>query len=478
MKSKPMGILELPPLSLNCEWHDEPQLQFARNHTHADPTIGIPLYGPWSYESSRHKSEIHIGFIGTGESIEKAMQFYQLCCDGVDGDDGHAPFPGCTPNSGFRCTLRMGDSQNEKLTQSELSEVLDIRQQKSRFNEALTLLCEKYRVLCERDQPLDYVAIVIPTSLRKRCGVADYHEKGVGQVHRDLRRAFKAWAMGYKIPTQLLMEGTLDPQKQTRDLDHISTRAWNLFTGLYFKVDGLPWGPTRQSPATCHVGVSFYRPLGSSSTLRTSLAQAFDENGEGLILRGHSFEWNEQKEGKSPHLSEELAGNLIELVLKKYREVRHQLPKRVVVHKSSRYDDAERRGFLSALKTVDESDLISLNKVSNVRLIRAGQYPPLRGTSFTAGNVTYLYTTGYLPSFGGFPQGHVPSPLELTDHVGDTSRTHLMREILALTKMNWNSARMYGLMPITLRFSRLVGDILREFPTNGGEPSPKYKFYM
>ena len=53
-----------------------------------------------------------------------------------------------------------------------------------------------------------------------------------------------------------------------------------------------------------------------------------------------------------------------------------------------------------------------------------------------------------------------------------------MQEILALTKMNWNSARMYGLMPITLRFSRLVGDILREFTLESGEPSPKYKFYM
>jgi hypothetical protein len=28
---------------------------------------------------------------------------------------------------------------------------------------------------------------------------------------------------------------------------------------------------------------------------------------------------------------------------------------------------------------------------------------------------------------------------------------HLLREVLVLTKMNWNSANMFGLMPITLR---------------------------
>jgi hypothetical protein len=41
----------------------------------------------------------------------------------------------------------------------------------------------------------------------------------------------------------------------------------------------------------------------------------------------------------------------------------------------------------------------------------------------------------------------------------------------------WNSARMYGLMPITVRFSRLVSDILREVPENV-TPHPKYKFYV
>lgn len=57
------------------------------------------------------------------------------------------------------------------------------------------------------------------------------------------------------------------------------------------------------------------------------------------------------------------------------------------------------------------------------------------------------------------------------------SRPQLLREVLTLTKMNWNSARMYGLMPITVRFSRLVGDILREVPEDV-VPQPKYKFYV
>jgi hypothetical protein len=53
----------------------------------------------------------------------------------------------------------------------------------------------------------------------------------------------------------------------------------------------------------------------------------------------------------------------------------------------------------------------------------------------------------------------------------------MLREILVLTKMNWNSSRLGGLMPITVKFARLVGEIMREIPPDV-EPQPQQKFYM
>ncbi len=214
--------------------------------------------------------------------------------------------------------------------------------------------------------------------------------------------------------------------------------------------------------------------------MRTSVAQAFDENGEGLVLRGHSFNWDEDKQGKSPHLSAELSEQLVNLVFEKYKNQRGgQLPRRVVIHKSSRFEQDERSGFEKALSQVSQYDLVSLVPVSYARLIRLGQYPPLRGTRFTIGETTYMYTTGYLYSRGEYPHGHVPSPLQITDHVGDTPLRELAIELMVLTKMNWNSANFSGLMPITLRFSRLVGDILKECQDSDDPgPQPQYKYYM
>jgi hypothetical protein len=52
-----------------------------------------------------------------------------------------------------------------------------------------------------------------------------------------------------------------------------------------------------------------------------------------------------------------------------------------------------------------------------------------------------------------------------------------MEEILLLTKMNWNTTAFADLRPITLRFSQLVGDIMREIPPDR-EPLPLFKYYM
>lgn len=477
MKSTKLAPLKLVSTHTSTEWFEEPGLLFADDMVHCDPKTGIPLYGPRSLGSARHKQEVHVGFIGTSDAVEHARNFYEECANGIPGDDDHAPFPGCRSDRGFRCEPRTDASLVELITRQESLQVLGIKNGRQRFETTLDLLRRKMEILTQKDYPLDYVVLVLPQNLYEKCRVADYTERGIGEIHRDLRRAFKAMAMKFHKPTQILLETTTGLTPTTRQLDHKSVIAWNLFTGLYFKADGLPWGPMGLTPASCFVGVSFFRPLGEASTLRTSVVQAFDENGEGLVLRGHNFHWNEEKQGRSPHLSEEMAVELIEMVLDRYQEERKQLPQRVVVHKTSRFEPTERAGFEQGLSKVKQYDLIALCPTSEVRLIRTGQYPPLRGTSFTIGDVSYLYTSGYLTALGRYPHGHVPSPLQIADHVGDTPKTQLMREIMMLTKMNWNSANFSGLMPITLRFSRLVGDILREVPADE-IPQPKYKYYM
>lgn len=479
MTSSPMSKARTRPTRqphVGAYWLPEPEVAFSGGQPHVDPKVGITLYGPNSFATERHKQEVHVALVGTGPDLESAARYFDWAADGVDGDADHAPFPGCRPGRGFRTQLRFSDYLHETITQNELRAVTGLRGKKDKFQATLDLFRSKLAGVVDRDHPLDVLFVVVPQVIYDACHSVDYHERG-RLVHRDLRSAFKAMAMELDKPTQLLRPSTFANTDTRRDLDEPAVIAWNLFTGTYFKVDGLPWSPHGLPAGSCFIGISFYRPIGESSNLRTSVVQAFDENGEGLILRGHNFHWDEKREGRSPHLQAEQAFALVDMVLRQYRANRKMDPVRVVVHKSSRFERPETEGFLDALKKVRFTDLVAIRPTSDTRLIRAAEYPPLRGTAFEIGDITYLYTVGYIPELGRYPHGHVPSPLQLADRIGDTAPRQLFSEILTLTKMNWNSAGMYEQMPITLRFAHRVGDILRECGDQQRIQS-KYKFYM
>jgi hypothetical protein len=467
---------DIPKIS--CQYLGEPLLCFADGKQHIDPKFGVLNFGPKSYSPiKRHPSLVRVGFIGSAETIEIAKQWMEKTAQGVLGNDKHPAFPGFQKERGFFSELVFDDAWIGQLNRSEIEDVLKIQSERDRFEAAVKLLESKLNLLSRKDQPPEYVVVALPEQLSKKCRVADYKDTELGDIHMDLRRAFKSVAMKYRIPTQLLNMETVDG----RDKDHQSKIAWNFFTGLYFKAGGFPWGPVGLQPGSCYIGISFYRPLGSTfSTMQTSLVQAFDEHGDGLVLRGHEFTWDSKKEGtKSPHLTEEQAIRLVDMVLARYQEEMGQRPKRVVVHKTSRYWPAEKSGFEQALqKYVSQYDLLALIPQNKVRLLIANKYPPLRGTRFTVEDIDYLYTTGFIAELNQFHGMHVPSPIQIADHIGyDTPRETLLKEILILTKMNWNSSRLGGLLPITIRFSRLVGDIMRQIPADR-EPLSNFKFYM
>ncbi len=467
-----------PSAEIKSQCLDEPLLRF-HGGEHDDPKTGIALYGPVGLANGTHPGEVHVGLIGTDAGVAAARTLLESYAQGVEGTEDVTPFPGCDASTGYRATLTFSDKTTQRLTINELREVTDTKKSRERFESAVALVDDKLRVLTGRDVPLNYVMLVVPDELYRRARATDYRDGG--PVHRDLRRAFKSYAMTRGTPTQLIRESTIIRPDSARSLDHPATVAWNLFTGLYFKSGGTPWAPTGLTPGSCFIGVSFYRPLGDVSHMRASVAQAFDENGNGWVLRGGEFPWNEARDGRQPHLPPDLATQLVESSIERYREELNASPSRVVIHKESRFSDEERVAFADAVRTSlgkgASFDLVGLRQTSDVRLVREGKYPPLRGTLAEVGGRSFLYSTGFLPHVGQYPHGHVPSPIEIVDHYGDADARRIFEEVLALTKLNWNSAGYAETLPITLRFSRLVGDVLREVPADR-VPSPRYAFYM
>jgi len=372
----------------------------------------------------------------------------------------------------------LSDSLIQKITSSEKEFIRKNKALDSQFSATIDLIEEKVSILCEQDHPLDYIFIVLTESVYKDISVVNTFDpiSGKGRVKRNFRRALKARLMKYNKPTQIIRDSTAEYTSDERDMQDLATRAWNIITAMYFKIGGLPWGPTGLEPATCFVGISFFHPFGEPSYMRASIAQAFNEHGDGLVLRGQKFKWDDEI-GRSPHLTQILANQLVTEVLHRYQVECKQKPRRVVIYKSSRFEPTEQDGFKKALTEVPEYDLVTVGTSGNFRLFRSGEYPPLRGTVMNVGKNYFLYTTGYIPALKKYPHGHVPAPLRIVDHYGDTSKNQLLKELFVLTKMNWNTANVDGAFPITLQFARLVGEILKEFPENE-TPNPKYIYYM
>lgn len=469
------ATLTLEPAALSARWLGEPLLGFAGDVECEDPKVGIPYAGPRSYGTGRHRDHVNVGCVGTAQGMDLIHSFMQSASDGIDGDDTHYPFPGCHADRGFRTELRFDDLWLAPITASERRSLMEKgRRQRPRFEELLEILVDRVAHLANSDQPVDLALVVLPDDIARRCGTADFRESGQ-LIHRDLHAALKARCMELRMPTQIVWESTTRlSEEHSRDLEHPADVAWNLFTALYFKADGFPWSPVGLPDGTCFVGIDFFRPQGEMSTVRAAVAQAFAESGDAFILRGNEFNWTAPN--RSPHLPADHAAQLITSVRKHYERHHRRAPRHVVIHKPSYYDQVEREAFQDSLSDLTY-DLVSVRPANKMRLLRNGEYPPQRGTLYRYGDRCYLYTTGTLAATGLYPHGHVPGPLQISDHVGDSSYDQLLRDILILTKMNWNSARYAERMPVTLEFAERVGQVLKEIGPDK-TPEQKYAFYI
>ena len=296
----------------------------------------------------------------------------------------------------------------------------------------------------------------------------------------------KAEVMRVGVPIQMVRPSTYGGQGRKKaksrstslPMQDEATRAWNIHTALYYKAGGAPWRLLR-SPSdltTCFVGISFYRSLLGDRIL-TSVAQVFNERGEGVIVKGAQAELD--KNDKQPHLKAEDASALLKNAIQIYRKEHRTSPARLVVHKTSRLTTGELEGFEGAADDhdIETVELISVKR-SFTRFFREKTYPPLRGTFCTLQSDTgLLYLRGSVQFFETYPGMYVPRPLELGVARAETSLEQIGREMHSLSKLNWNNTQFDGGEPITLRAARRVGDILKCVP-EGGAVLPSFRFFI
>jgi hypothetical protein len=486
---------------------EEPELQFGVG-THIDIRFGIMNYGPLDFDQSEAPKEIKLGIVGSMESIEGVRQWLERCRTEIPAKPNKndpsklnkqpnlfTRFPGFTPDTAFQSKLVMDDAFCRDISNASIAEVAKHCDKKERIRHSVELFIEEIGHLSQNHPAIQVIICALPFELLEVMEAEEEadEDEAEGSIpditgpQLDFHDMLKAWAMQqYHKPIQIIRPETYDRSKsrrslklgRRRELQDDATIAWNVHTALYYKASGVPWRLPKESTelTVCYVGVSFYKSL-EKDALLTSVAQVFNERGQGVVVRGGTAIMS--KDDRQPHLPEQNAYELMRDALKRYRDVHGTAPARVVVHKSSRFESSEELGFCAALRERDISrhDFLWIT-ASSTKLYRAGKYPPLRGTLLTLDDrEMVLYTRGSVDFFETYPGKYVPIPLRIRSENNEQTQQFLAREILALSKMNWNHTQFDGSEPVTLEASRKCSNVLR-YCSEGRQIEPRYSFYM
>jgi hypothetical protein len=407
---------------------EEPEMQFGRG-AHVDPRFGLLDFGPADAAAEAAPATIPIGVVGTQETIEGVLRWLRRCRKPINPpadkrtSNFFPPFPGFTAEVGLESELTFDSRLQRSVAAREIRNLTSHSTRDTRLRAAIELLLEEVKAIGEHGlaraillcPPLDLLELIKTDAQSKDDRDNDRANLGPSELHDVL----KAAAMSVGVPLQFVLPATYDHRlasKQTtatgkpRTQQDEATKAWNLHTALYYKAGGFPWSLVRDPHAldSCFIGISFY--FENSGDLATSSAQVFDERGEGIIVRGGPAKLS--KGDRRPYLGAAAAEKLLLDALKRYRSEHHNLPARVVIHKSSRFRTEEIEGLQSAANTerITDLELVALGP-SRTR-VSARKHAPLRGTHIVLdGHHQVLYTSGSVPFYELYPGPYVPQPL-------------------------------------------------------------------
>ncbi len=498
-------------LSLKINVLPEPEIAFANDERDVDPKRGLAEKGP---ADARGVRTIRIGLVGLTEDVEAARRWIAALHAFRPAFEGNSSryrnWPGLEAALGAKFEV---EDRFVRAIESSQYDLLfrDVRTGKN-FDQLVELFEGRINSLCDDERPDCIVVCLKPelgdlrianpglTPEERRALEVLRAEEEDGQLalfqpspeelqaaealhtvaddllFRTFYRALKARVMTHTepVPIQVLRRSTID-QPDDKGQSH-ATRAWNIAVSIYYKARGVPWRPADLPRNVCFVGVSFHHLKKRGGHLvYASVAQAYSTDIQPFALKGASID-HQQRRDRSPYLNVAQSRQLMEDVLKEYEARAGVLPDRVVIHKTTTYQPEEDEGFRAAAKDrVAACDLIWLRSTP-FRIVRKGMQEPWRGTLCTVDDQSYLFTAGYVPWWNEYPGMHIPAPIE----IGSSGKTDIearAKEILALSKMNWNSSEGIARLPITLLFAKRVGELMAELSDNV-PPNPSYRFYI
>ncbi len=498
----------------------EPKLNFGFNQRIEDPRDGLVLFGPYNKFSSY---SIQAGVIGTAEGIRYYTSFVNKIMSPIFSDNKARPsFPGF--ETVFNIEWPSEPVIKIELEESRLKKFLSI----SNLHERTFHLVNYYldgikKVLNQEESKIDIWFVILPDEIWLKCRPKSAStNKDIPPINRllqfrrgqksifeemdrkyekyikildsssDFHDQFKARILQEKIniPVQIILEPTLrfeDKRHKVEFSDDMKAHlAWTQSSTVYYKLGKLPWKLSEIRDGVCYIGLVFKKyDRFEHKGFACSAAQMFLDSGDGTVFRGNIGPWK-SKNRKEYHLDARSAEELLGLAIDSYREKNNKYPKEIFIHGRARFSNEEWDGFKIALETrkidtklvgvvIKESDKLKIYKDTPNEICKFGN---LRGLALIINEKEgFLWTRGFVPRLNTSISLEIPNPLRIIIDKGTSELKQVLSDILSLTKLNYNACIYGDGLPVTLRFSDNVGNILTAVDKIENKVLP-FKFYI
>lgn len=302
----------------------------------------------------------------------------------------------------------------------------------------------------------------------------------------DLHDSIKALCSTLQLPIQMLNDDALTYSCRCSVM-------WRLSLALYAKAGGIPWKLAGFDTHAAYVGLSYGLRIASEKRFVTCCSQIFDAKGTNLqflLYETHDGQYL----GDNPYLTRHDMRRVMARTLDLYQRAKGRSPARLVVHKTTLFTRDEIDGCIDALGSVDDLELLTISQRSpwlGIRIDppkdamekgRPSAYPVERGAMLPLSPFEFLlWTQGNCNGIGNgnyFKEGKgIPHPVRITRALGSVNFQESAREILGLTKMNWNNDSLYDVLPVTVSYASVLARIVKRMGSFANTPYD-FRYFM
>lgn len=483
------------------QYIDEPFLTFANGQKAIDPRDGLMLFG--AFDHKKVHGQKTIGIIGTKSLCKVLIEYLKKLHSPIINSYktiARPNFPGI--EAVFGISVNFNNIPQLYIDEKDINKYLKYTDSHQRVHNWVNLYVDKLNEYLNTEEvPVDVWLVIIPQCIfqfgRPNSKIKkDNTTNSIGlkpkdrnsnmlflfpdmQEERDsLNEAYqfevnfhnqlKAKILSSKIITQIIREDKINYENLYTDKSRIiaesafdTAKAWNISTTLYYKLGGLPWklGTIREN--VCYLGLVYKKTEnGEINKNACCAAQMFLDSGDGMVFRGNVGPyWN--KETNEFHLPKKDAIQLISKSMEAFENRFNFYPKEIFIHAKTYFDDNEWSGFEEATSGKSKIIGVRIRENNSFKIYRQNQYCVPRGAMLQYDdNKAFLWTKGFVPRFQTQIGLETPNPLEIAITRGDADIYTVCKDILGLTKLNYNACIYGDGVPVTLKFAESIGEIL------------------